>query len=53
MDHLSRLLLDAQRGDRDALERFVAATQHDVMALCRYLGDPDNADESHYRHSVG
>lgn len=45
MDHLTRLLLDAQRGDGDALERFVAATQHDVMALCRYLGDPDNADD--------
>lgn len=45
MDHLTRLLLDAQRGDRDALERFVAETQHDVMALCRYLGDRDNADD--------
>ena len=45
MDQLTRLLLDAQRGDRDALERFVAATQYDVMALCRYLGDADNADD--------
>lgn len=45
MDPLTRLLLDAQRGDREALERFVAATQHDVMALCRYLGDADNADD--------
>ena len=45
MDWLSRLLLDAQRGDRDALERFVAATQHDVLGLCRYLGDGDNADD--------
>lgn len=45
MDQLTSLLLDAQRGDRDALERFVAATQHDVMALCRYLGDRDNAED--------
>ncbi len=45
MDHLTTLLLDAQRGDADALERFVAATQHDVISLCRYLGDPDNAED--------
>ena len=45
MDQLTRLLLDAQRGDRDALERFVAATQHDVLGLCRYLGDRDNAED--------
>jgi RNA polymerase sigma-70 factor (ECF subfamily) len=45
MDQLTSLLLAAQRGDDEALERFVAATQHDVMALCRYLGDRDNADD--------
>jgi RNA polymerase sigma-70 factor (ECF subfamily) len=45
MDHLTELLLDAQQGDRDALERFVAETQHDVLALCRYLGDRDNAED--------
>jgi RNA polymerase sigma-70 factor (ECF subfamily) len=45
MDHLTTLLLEAQRGDADALERFVAATQHDVVSLCRYLGDPDNAED--------
>ncbi len=45
MDHLTRLVLDAQRGDRDALERFVAETQHEVLGLCRYLGDRDNADD--------
>lgn len=45
MDQLTRLLLDAQRGDRDALERFVRATQHDVLALCRHLGDPDSAED--------
>jgi len=45
MDQLTALLLAAQRGDRDALERFVAATQRDVVAMCRYLGDHDNADD--------
>ena len=45
MDHLTALLLDAQRGDRDALERFVVETQHDVAAVCRYLGDSDTADD--------
>ncbi len=45
MDQLTKLLLDAQRGDRDALERFVAATHADVLALCRYLGDTDNYDD--------
>lgn len=45
MDHLTELLLEAQRGDRDALERFVAATHRDVLDLCRYLGDRDNADD--------
>ena len=45
MDHLTTLLLEAQRGDSDALERFVAETQHDVISMCRYLGDPDNAED--------
>ncbi|MAT06998.1 MAG: RNA polymerase subunit sigma [Acidimicrobiaceae bacterium] len=45
MDRLTRLLLDAQAGDRDALERFVAETHRDVLDLCRYLGDRDNADD--------
>lgn len=45
MDHLTRLLLDARDGDRVALERFVAETQADVWRMCRYLGDPDSADD--------
>ena len=45
MDRLTRLLLDAQQGDRVALRQFVAETQHDVATLCRYLGDRDNADD--------
>lgn len=45
MDRLTHLLLDAQRGDRDALEQFVAETEYDVRMLCRYLGDADNHDD--------
>ena len=45
MDRLTRLLLDAQQGDRAALRQFVAETQHDVAMLCRYLGDRDNSDD--------
>lgn len=45
MDALTRTLLAAQRGDDAALERFVRATQHDVAALCRYLGDADSVDD--------
>ena len=45
VDRVTQLLLDAQAGDREALERFVSLTQHDVLALCRYLGDPDNAED--------
>lgn len=42
---LTRTLLEAQRGDDAALERFVRTTQHDVVALCRYLGDADSVDD--------
>lgn len=45
MDHLTRLLIDAQRGDRSALDAFVRATHHDVVVLCRHLGDPDSVDD--------
>ena len=45
MDRLTRLLLEAQDGDRAALEQFVAETHRDVLDMCRYLGDRDNADD--------
>lgn len=45
MDHLTRLLLAAQGGDRAALDAFVRETFHDVTVLCRHLGDPDSADD--------
>lgn len=55
MDRLTKLLLDAQRGDRDALEQFVVETHRDVLDLCRYLGDRDNVDDlaqETYRRAV-
>jgi RNA polymerase sigma-70 factor (ECF subfamily) len=45
MDHLTKLLLDARDGDRQALERFIAETQGDVWRLCRYLGATRVADD--------
>jgi RNA polymerase sigma-70 factor, ECF subfamily len=45
MDHLTQLLIAARDGDRSALERFIAETQRDVWKVCRYLGDPDTADD--------
>jgi RNA polymerase sigma-70 factor, ECF subfamily len=45
VDHLTRLLTDARDGDRRALERFIAEMQTDVWRMCRYLGDPDSADD--------
>lgn len=45
MDPLTRLLLDAQRGDHGALDRFVRTTWYDVEVICRYLGDRDTADD--------
>lgn len=55
MDALTRLLLDARDGDRDALARFVAETERDVRDVCRYLGDRDDADDlaqETYRRAV-
>lgn len=45
VDHLTRLLTDARDGDGRALERFIAEVQGDVWRMCRYLGDPDSADD--------
>lgn len=45
MDHLTRLLLAAQRGDVTALDRFVEETQAEVWNLCRFLGDARDADD--------
>ena len=56
VDPLTRLLLDARDGDRDALERFIALTQADVWRLCRHLGDPDSADDlaqETYERAIG
>ena len=56
MDHLSRLVLAAGRGDRDALERFVTETQADVWRLCAHLGDRRDADDlaqETYERAIG
>jgi len=45
VDHLTQQLIAARDGDHAALERFIAETQRDVWKLCRYLGDPDTADD--------
>lgn len=45
MDPLTQLLLDARDGSPAALESFVEQTTGDVWAVCRHLGDPDNAED--------
>jgi RNA polymerase sigma-70 factor (ECF subfamily) len=45
MDDLTRLALDAGRGDQVALAAFVRRTQPEVWRLCRRLGDVDAADD--------
>jgi len=45
MDELSALAVAAGAGDRDALRRFVQATQADVWRLCAHLGDRAGADD--------
>lgn len=56
VDHLTKLLVAARDGDRDALERFVSETQADVWRLCRYLGDAQYADDlaqESYERAIG
>jgi len=56
VDHLTRLLITARDGDREALERFVAETQADVWKMCRYLGDLEYADDlaqETYERAIG
>lgn len=45
MDELTVLALRAKGGSRTALERFVAETRPDVLALCRYLGRPADPED--------
>lgn len=44
-ERLDGLLRRAQEGDRAALDTFIRLTQHDVWAICRNLGDADNAED--------
>lgn len=56
MDHLTRLVVAAGRGDVDALERFVSETQADVWRLCAHLGDRRDADDlaqETYERAIG
>jgi RNA polymerase sigma-70 factor (ECF subfamily) len=56
VDHVTQLLLCARDGDHAALERFIAETQRDVWRMCRYLGDPDTADDlaqETYERAIG
>ena len=46
MDELTRLAIEAGRGDRIALAAFVRRTQPEVWRLCRHLGGPDAADDT-------
>jgi RNA polymerase sigma-70 factor, ECF subfamily len=45
MDELTRLLLAAADGDREALARFVRETQADVWRFTAHLVDPEAADD--------
>lgn len=45
MDELTRLLLEAARGDRLALSTFIRRTQTDVWRFCAHLVDPGAADD--------
>jgi RNA polymerase sigma-70 factor (ECF subfamily) len=45
VDELTRLLLAARDGDRDALATFVARTQADVHRFCAVLGSPASAED--------
>ncbi|GLZ38014.1 sigma-70 family RNA polymerase sigma factor [Actinokineospora sp. NBRC 105648] len=44
-DDATRWALRARTGDRDALERFVRATQRDVWRFVAHLADPGVADD--------
>ncbi|MFI9007852.1 sigma-70 family RNA polymerase sigma factor [Actinosynnema sp. NPDC053489] len=44
-DEVTRWALRARSGDRDALERFVRATQRDVWRFVAHLADVDVADD--------
>ena len=45
VDELTRLAVEAGRGDQEALAAVVRATQTDVWRLCAHLVDPASADD--------
>jgi RNA polymerase sigma-70 factor (ECF subfamily) len=44
-DEVTACAVAARRGDRDALERFIAATQRDVWRFVAHLDSPASADD--------
>jgi RNA polymerase sigma-70 factor (ECF subfamily) len=45
VDRLTRLLVEARDGNPRSLEQFIIETQSQVVRICRYLGDPDTAED--------
>ena len=45
MDELTRLAVQARRGDPAVMSSFIRATQREVYSLCAYLVDEDSADD--------
>ena len=43
--HVTDLALRAARGDKGALNEFIAATHDDVWRLLAHLANPDQADD--------
>jgi RNA polymerase sigma-70 factor (ECF subfamily) len=45
MDELTRLAVQARRGEPSVMAAFIRATQSEVYSLCAYLVDKDTADD--------
>jgi RNA polymerase sigma-70 factor (ECF subfamily) len=45
MDELTRLAVQARRGEPSVMASFIRATQREVYSLCAYLVDEDTADD--------
>jgi RNA polymerase sigma-70 factor (ECF subfamily) len=45
MDHVTVLAMRAKTGDRQALDEFIAVSLPDVLAVCRYLGQPSDPED--------
>jgi RNA polymerase sigma-70 factor (ECF subfamily) len=45
VDNLTRLAVEAQRGEPNAMREFIRAGQKEVWSLCAHLVDPQSADD--------